>query len=241
LLLALIVAALAAGPAQAQIYVLESTAVPIRVGASYEPDERITVPAGTYVRVVLPSGKTQTIRGPYSGSVADLSRGHSTNEGVLAWIRMLLQTGGSSERTPGTTRSMRVPAPQAAFSWAAVPAMTDSTICVRKGAALHVRRTPSPRADRITVIDGASGQRSDVEFAPGKETAPWPAGVAPRADATYALLAPDNRPRRQVTLRVLDALPGEDDILAELAARGCKYQFDAWVKEKLAAGRRKGS
>jgi hypothetical protein len=241
LLLAFAAILASAASAQAQVYVLESTAGPIRVGASYAPDERIMVPAGAYVRVVLPSGKTQTIRGPYSGSVADLSKGHSTNDSVISWIRTLLQTGGSSERTPGTTRSMRVPAPQAAFSWTAVPAATDSTICVRKGAALHVRRTPSPRADRITVIDGASGQRGDVEFAPGKETAPWPAGVAPRADATYSLLAPDNRPRRQVKLRVLDTLPGEDDILAELAARGCKYQFDAWVREKLAAGRRKNS
>ena len=49
--------------------------------------------------------------------------------------------------------------------------------------------------------------------------------------------APDNRPREQVTLRVLDSLPGEDDVLAELATRECRYQFDAWVKEKMAAGK----
>ena len=30
-------------------------------------------------------------------------------------------------------------------------------------------------------------------------------------------------------------------MLAELAARECKYQFDAWVKEKMAAGKRKAS
>ncbi len=84
-------------------------------------------------------------------------------------------------------------------------------------------------------------ERGEATFAAGSETAPWPAGVTLRPDGDYAILAPENRPRRQVTLRVLDRLPGEDDILAELAARECKYQFDAWMKEKMAGGKRKAS
>jgi hypothetical protein len=36
---------------------------------------------------------------------------------------------------------------------------------------------------------------------------------------------------------VLDSLPAEDEILSELQKRGCKYQFEAWVREKLLAKR----
>ena len=50
------------------------------------------------------------------------------------------------------------------------------------------------------------------------------------------MLVPD-RPRRQITLRVLDKLPADDDVLTELHRLGCKHQFEAWVREKVAAGK----
>lgn len=228
--------------AQAQIYVLESSSAPsVKVGSAYALTDRITIPAGGSVRAVMPSGKTQTIRGPYSGLVGDLAKGQKPNEGVIAWIKNLLQTGGVSERTPGATRSMRPPEPRAGFSWTDVPVNVDITFCVEKGAKLQLLRAPSPRAERITVVDQTGAGRADVEWAAGSETVSWPAEIALRPDATYALLAPDNRPPRQVKLRVLGSLPGDDDVLAELAARDCKHQFDAWLKEKTAEGKRKAS
>jgi hypothetical protein len=172
---------------------------------------------------------------------ADLAQGQKPNDGVVAWIKNLVQTGGSNEKTPGATRSARAPEQAAAFSWTTIPVTANSTICVEKGAKLQLRRAPSPNEDRVTVVDLVTSERGETTFAAGSETAPWPAGVTPKQDGDYALLAPENLPRRQLTLRVLDRLPGEDDILAELAARECKYQFDAWVKEKMAAGKRKAS
>lgn len=227
--------------AQGQVYVLESTATNVKVGTAFTMNDRITVPAGASVRVVMPSGKTQMIKGPYSGAAADLAQGQKPNDGVVAWIKNLVQTGGSNEKTPGATRSARAPEQAAAFSWTAVPVTADSTICVAKGANLQLRRTASSSADRVTVVDLATSERGEAAFAAGSDTASWPAGVKLRPDGDYVLLAPENRPRRQLTLRVLDSLPGEDDVLAELAARECKYQFDAWVKEKMAASRRKAS
>lgn len=227
--------------AQGQVYVLESTATNMKVGTAFAMTDRITVPAGASVRVVMPSGKTQMIKGPYSGVAAELAKGQKTNDGVVAWIKNLVQTGGSSEKTPGATRSARAPEQPAGFSWTAIPVTADSTICVEKGAKLQLRRMPSPSADRITVVDLATSERGEAVFAAGSDTAQWPAGVTPKPDGDYTLLAPENRPRRQLSLRVLDSLPSEDDILAELAARECKYQFDAWVKEKMAASKRKAS
>ena len=230
--------------AQGQVYVIESTTGAVKVGTAFALDDRITVPAGASIRIVMPSGKTQTIKGPYSDAVAGLAKGQKANDGVMAWIKTLMQTGGSNERTPGATRSARAPGspgPPVSFSWTAVPVTINSTICVEKRAKLELRRNPSPRAERFIVVDMKTEQRGEVEFAPGSETAPWPAGVALRPDGEYVFLAPENRPRRQVTLRVLDSLPGEDDLLAELAARECKHQFDAWVREKMSAGKGKAS
>ena len=242
LLTAILVAAgIRLAHAQGEVYVLESTAASVKAGTAYAMGDRITVPAGASIRAVMPSGKTQTIKGPYSGTAADLATGQKANDGVVAWIKNLMQTGGSNERTPGATRSARAPEPPAAFSWTVVPATVNSTFASRRAPSCSWGARRRTSAERVTVVDLTTAQRGEVEFAAGSQTAPWPAGVALRSDGDYSLLAPDNRPRRQVTLRVLDSLPGEDDMLAVLAARDCKYQFDAWVKEKMAAGKRKAS
>ena len=66
--------------------------------------------------------------------------------------------------------------------------------------------------------------------------------MTPKPDGDYALLAPENRPRRQLTCAGPSiAFPAKTTYSAELAARECKYQFDAWVEEKMAAGKRKAS
>lgn len=72
--LAAAVVALAGGPtsARAQVYVIESSVPDIKVGAQLAMADSLSIPAGAAIRAVLPSGKTQTVKGPYSGPVADL-------------------------------------------------------------------------------------------------------------------------------------------------------------------------
>jgi hypothetical protein len=65
----------------------------------------------------------------------------------------------------------------------------------------------------------------------------WPSTIQPRPDGIY-YMSVESQPRRQVTLRVLDQLPTEEDVLAELQRLGCKYQFETYVREKLAAAKR---
>ena len=224
--------------AQAQVYVLQSTADTVKAGTVLKVGERIAIPAGTSIRAVMPSGKTQTIKGPYAGPAEDLAKGQPANESVIAWFKNLLQTGGSTERTPGVTRSMRPAEAPAPFSWTAIPSTVDSTMCVEKGAKLQLWRASSQRPERLIVLNETTSERGEAEFAAGGNQASWPASVPVRNDATYALLGSDNRPRKQVRLRVLNSLPGEDDILAEFATRECRHQFDAWVRDKVAAGKK---
>jgi hypothetical protein len=236
LALAAVVLAATGGPspAWAELHVIESTAAAIKVGSRFADSDTITVPAGSQIRVVLPSGKTQTVKGPYKGTAADLAKGQARNEGVLAWLREFLKTGGATEATPGATRSIgrEAPKPRVGFSWSAVPVTADGSVCVEKGARLQLVRAPSARAERVTVIDAASSQRGEAQWEASSDTAAWPANLAPRPDGTYHILVPD-RPRRLVTLRVLDKLPAEGDVLTELHRLGCKPQFEAWVRRPV--------
>jgi hypothetical protein len=225
--------------ARADLYVIESTVPSIKPRTRLLGDQQISIPAGGSIRAVLPDGRTQTIKGPYSGPVSDLDKNVARNEGVLGWLRNILQTGGATEATPGATRSIGRPAAsRAAFSWTAVPVMVDGTpsICVEKGAKLMLTRTPSARADRVTVVESSSSQQGEAQFEPGRDTAAWPSGVAVKPDATYRFLMQD-RPPRQVRLRVMDKLPADADVLNELFKLDCKYQFEAWVRGTLAAAK----
>ena len=217
-------AAMAQG--QGRMYVIESSVTAIKIGKEYALSDTIDVPAGASIRAVMPSGKTQTIRGPYSGSVADLAKGQKLNERVLSWITTFFETGGARESTPGTTRGMQ-PA-SAGFSWTAVPVSDDGTICVIRGQALQLVREAAQAAERIAIVDVERSRKGDARWERGSRITTWPPTVDVRSEATYTLLVSD-LPPRQVTLHVLENAPADDDILAELAMRGCRRQFDVWM------------
>lgn len=224
-------------PAHADIYVIESTAPAIKAGSQLADADSFSVPTGANVRVLLPSGKTQTIKGPYSGTVADIGKGQLSSTGMLAWLRAFLQTGGANEATPGVTRSVSPATARATgFSWTTVIAGVDGVLCVPRGEGLQLKRAITAKPDRVTVIDRETSVRGEAEWGIGKDSAAWPASVPVRSGATYDVLIPD-RPKRTVTLRVLPKVPDETEVLSELHAQGCKAQFEAWLRDSLAKGR----
>ena len=233
----LLAAALLVGTtaARADMYVIESTVAAVNVGSHLERAMTASPfrPIGQ-IRAVLPSGKTQTIRGPFNGKVSDLAKG-TPNEGVWAWMTNMAKTGGSSEITTGATRSVAPAGKPRPFSWVEVPTGVNGSICVEKGAKVLLTRTATARLDRATLVDAASGERAEVKWEAGSQTAEWPSSLQLRADGAYQLFQQD-RPKRDVTLRIVDKLPAEDDLLAELQKLGCQHQFNAWLRDKMAAG-----
>jgi len=224
--------------ARADIYVIESSVASVAVGTHLAMDDKLSIPSGGQIRAVLPTGKTQTIRGPFEGKVSDLAKG-AQNEGVWGWMKTMLKTGGSTEITTGATRSVsREAGKPRPFSWMEVPTAVNGDICVQKGAKVSVTRTSTTRIDRATLVDVASGERAEVVFEAGSQTTDWPASLKLRDGAAYQLFQQD-RPKRDVTVRIIDKLPDEDDLLAELQTRGCKHQFDAWLRDKITAARGK--
>ena len=233
--IALAAVLVAATAARADLHVIESGVAAIKVGSQLADRDSITIPAGAQIRVVLPSGKTQTVRGPFTGTVADLAKGQPRNEGVLTWLKDFLKTGGATEATPGATRGIgrEVPKPRIGFSWSAVPVTMDGSVCIDKNARLELVRAPNTPAERVAVIDAASSERGEAQWEAGSDRAAWPANLTPRPDGTYHIIVGD-RPPRRIVLRVLPNLPADDDVLTELHRLGCKQQFEAWVREKVA-------
>jgi len=225
-----------AAPALAQIYVIESSAPDIKVGAQLAMADTLSLPPGATIRAVLPSGKTQTVKGPFKGRVADLAKGQEMNDGVVGWLKSILETGGATEATPGATRSASPPPRprgRVRFSWSDVPTATDGSICIGKDGKLQLLRASASAVQRVAVVEVGSAARGEAEWPAGAERVAWPAEVAVRPGGTYWLLI-EGRPRRQLKLEVFEPLPGEDDVLPALQKRGCRYQFEAFVRDKLA-------
>ena len=162
-------------PARADLHVIELTAPTIKVGSQLADRDSLTIPSGAQIRVVLPSGKTQTVKGPFNGTVAELAKGQPRNEGVLAWLSDILKTGGATEITPGATRSIGRVAPRPmGFSWSAVPVSMDSNVCLEKGAKVQLVRAPSSLAEHVTVIDTASSRRGEARWERAATPRPGP-------------------------------------------------------------------
>lgn len=229
--MALLAATLLATPASADVFIIESTAPALKAGSQLADNERLSVPDGASVRILLPSGKTQSVKGPYDGAIADIGKGKLDGAGMIGWLRGFLQTGGSSEAVPGATRSLTPPpARSASFSWTSVPTGADSITCIPRGQSPQLKRGVTGKADKVTIIDRDKATRGEAEWTVGSDTAAWPGALALRDGAVYDLLVPD-RPKRTLTLRVLARAPDEADVLSVLHAAGCKAQFDAWLRE----------
>jgi hypothetical protein len=219
--------------AAADIYVMESSVPGMKVGARLADSESLSLPAGGHIRAVLPTGKTQTIRGPFSGKVADLTKGMESNESLMGPVRKILETGGSRETTTGGTRSVAAKAQRPrGFSLVEVPSWVSGKVCVLKGGSVVLVRQSTAGAERAMLVDGKSFERAQVAWEAGSAAAVWPASLKLQPDATYQVLVPD-REGRDVTLRVLDKAPDEDDMLVELHKLGCTYQLETWLRERM--------
>ena len=143
----LVAGAASASPAAAQIYVMELTAAAIRVGSALDMGATISIPAGSHIRAVLPSGKTQTIKGPYDrdGGRSRQGPAHQRGRDGLA-SRTSCKTGGSTEATHGRHAQRRAPAREhPAWPSPGPPfPVADGTVCVEKGAKLRLVRSRPP-------------------------------------------------------------------------------------------------
>lgn len=94
---------LAPTAALAESEVLESTAPQIAAGTKLADDARVKVPDGASIRVlILSSGTTKTLKGPYTGTVGGYKDDRS-------WWNRITGRNKDDDAPVGATRSMRPP------------------------------------------------------------------------------------------------------------------------------------
>ncbi|MEO1206774.1 MAG: hypothetical protein AAFV45_10615 [Pseudomonadota bacterium] len=216
-----------AGTVFAEALVIGSNVSGVKVGTLLSKAQVVKVGDGQTLRLMLPSGRTKVIKGPASAEVAVLTRNQTRNEKIWKTVLASLKTkGGSSSDRIGAVRGMSVaPKPVAkvaTLSFNAVPLNDGGTVCVVQGGDVALVRRGSGTAGDVTVFNAKAGTKAKVSFAAGQARVAWPDDL-PLVDGHYAIIAA-GAPMRQVSLRVLDGVPGDESMLSDLAERGCVAQ-----------------
>lgn len=221
------------GSAVAQVIVLQSSVAKYKVGKTLGKATQVSIPAGGSMVVVLANGATKTIAGPFTGKVADLSKGTTSNAALFNAVKKFVKTGGSSTKTVGALRSVgsssRAPGKSTdlKFSWTAIPVSGRGDICLDRSGAISLSRGSTGKAQTVTVVDLQSSNRAKVRFAAGDTNVAWPSALQLKNSA-YALLLDGNTKR--VRLRLISPLPGLEETLQVLHGQRCGLQFEAFLR-----------
>jgi hypothetical protein len=217
--------------AQAEVIVLSAKGGSLKAGDTIADNATIDLPSGATIEVLLPTGAMRTLSGPSKTAVASLTKGEKPDAGLFSKVAELVGKTGGSESSVGAVRA--APATRAtrppAFSWTAVPIEADGDWCVEKGSPLSLVRSAGERPLKVTLVDVAASQRTELTFDAGKADIPWPEAFAPKV-GSYAVLVPD-RPMRQIRLRLIAPLPSREDTLRVLHGQRCEVQMRAFLSE----------
>lgn len=223
--------------ALAEIIVLQSNVDGIEGGSLLANDVALDVPKGRMLKVILPSGVTKNIKGPYKGQAGQLASGVRKKAGLWGTL-MDLVTGGADERkTVGAVRSLtarRRSSGPGQFSWTVIPVQATGPVCIEADSnAIEFARPSGSSVERAIVIDSKTNVRSEIRWSGDGDTTAWPKQFAPRDGASYVILMA-KQPFRQIKIVTLShPLPGEDKLLAALHEAKCMHQIKAWVHGAL--------
>lgn len=93
---------LTAAPAWAEMEVMESNAPGIKAGDTLKDDASLKIPGGSTVRLLLGTGGTKTLKGPYEGTVA----GYKSDGG---WLKKFTDPNKDEAPPAGITRGIKKP------------------------------------------------------------------------------------------------------------------------------------
>ncbi|WP_207479085.1 DUF4384 domain-containing protein [Arenibaculum pallidiluteum] len=216
---ALAAALLSAAPSKAEeAIVLATTAPALALGQVVPDGSRLSLPDGASAILLLASGRTVPLRGPFDGdlgSAAAAAAEPSRNRGTTRF----------SQEDVAASRSL---APGSADASRRVPPMdltASGRHCTAPGHAPLVARPAAPAFARMTLSDEAGRNRAVLSWTADGD-APWPTKEIPLADGIRVHVAgTDGAARTAVEIRVLDAEAIRTRGLPiALASAGCTQQ-----------------
>ncbi|MGE3064711.1 MAG: hypothetical protein AB7K67_03935 [Hyphomicrobiaceae bacterium] len=223
---------LQAPAARADALVLDSSVSALARGSELKDGTRIEVPSGGSVTLLLPTGRTQTIKGPYAGAVRDVAKGEPLDKKL--WRKVTeLATGEGSDKPVGATRSVRPNVSKSVrplqFAWNTIPLTAEDVLCLERDAPLELVRTNAMITQRAVIVDPKGG-RAEIIWPANTHTIPWPANLAKVDGGGYDLLLPD-LPIRRFTLRLVDKKrTGATETVQTLYEGGCFEQLKLWLR-----------
>jgi hypothetical protein len=227
-----IAATAGAFPAAAQILILSSDVQSLPVKKELAAGDSLDIPDKKSVRVLLPSGGTRLIRGPWKGLVSDLAKGEGRADAI--WQRVKVFFAGQDTSFYAADRGPTFP-----LDWLSIPVPPKfkGAICVSNdGHPAFIRlKTPNPneRGMKIYLGDSPSGKPIEVTWDKTNNVVPWPASLNLLDGGRY-FVVPDFGPAGTVTVRVVDkASLGDEQVLNVLQDNGCHDQFSAWLRQRL--------
>jgi hypothetical protein len=238
MLLALV---LAASPAwAAKLLVLQSnTATLFHKSQMLDGRQKISLPDGAVIVLMDETGRTVTIKGPYTGAPGGADRENGPT--FLQRLSAMIQSPEGSAEHPvlGATRAFEtLPAPPDLW---AIDVTNGGSMCTRAPSRLSTGGMalwrPAPRPAAMLTITGPDGASAQVAWAAGEAMVSWPPSIRTADSGAYkAQLDPGPAPQSFVLHVAPGPFSGETALLEWLSSSNCVAQARAMLVDM--AGRR---
>jgi hypothetical protein len=206
------------GEADARLFVLKSDAAAYPARSVIEADQKLDLPKGKRLTVLLPDGSMRDLSSANNGPVGALLQTASPASWWDDLIKMVMSGGGVDK--PGSVRSVGIPSASIA-----VEGVRGGTarVCVERGSMPTVTRDRTATRQVVNFQAGTSDKRATAEFAAGESALKWPSGLEVADGQTYRV-TPDNGTAMEVQLILIAKGPTGPQAVQALAGAGCLLQ-----------------
>lgn len=219
----------------ADIIILTSNAPKLKSGQTLPDNASLNIPAGKKVQLILPSGKTKTLKGPFNGNVAAISKGDKSDAGLFKKLMDVVKKSGRDDSGFAAVRRVGRPTSsgQDIFSWTAIPADATGTYCVAEGEQLELLRPRNISIKMLKLHNPDTAQSATITWNTGQKSVLWPDDLLPK-DKSRISFQLANLPERSVNFRVVEnEARNINEILRTLYKRGCRKQLETWLHTRL--------
>jgi hypothetical protein len=219
---------LVSGAAEARLFVLKSDVAAYPARSVIEPDQKLNVPKGKRLTVLLPDGSMRDLTAADNGPVQALLQATKSASWWDDLVKMVLSGGGTDK--PGSVRSVGIPPVTLAVEGVR---SGKALVCVGRGGVPTITRDRTAAPLVVNFLAGASDKPVVAEFAVGESTLKWPPDLEFKAGQTYRVIPVNGTAMEFQAVLITKGRPGPEAVQA-LASAGCLHQAAA-VLQGLAA------
>jgi hypothetical protein len=216
---------LVSGAAEARLFVLKSDVAAYPARSVIEPDQKLNVPKGKRLTVLLPDGSMRDLTAADNGPVQALLQATKPASWWDDLVKMVLSGGGTDK--PGSVRSVGIPPVTLAVEGVR---SGKALVCVGRGGVPNITRDRTAAPLVVNFLAGASDKPVVAEFAVGESTLKWPPALEFKAGQTYRVIPVNGTAMEFQAVLITKGRPGPEAVQG-LAGAGCLHQAAAALQE----------